>query len=108
MNCFKKSGISEESAEKALNDEDDPFANLDVEEDVIENLRGDLQVMKEKFNVNFELTADELVDIDFEISVTGTISDKKIITEVSGSVDCKDSEDDDSDKEEPTELLTKP
>ena len=99
----------EESAEKALNDEDDPFANLDVEEDVIEDLRGDLQVMKEKFNVNFELTAEELVDIDFEISVTGAISDKDIIAEVSGSVDCKDSsEDDDFDNEEPTELLTKP
>lgn len=109
LNCFKKSGISEESAEKALNDEDDPFANLDVEEDVIEDLRGDLQVMKEKFNVNFELTAEELVDIDFEISVTGAISDKDIIAEVSGSVDYKDSsEDDDFDNEEPTELLKKP
>ena len=109
LNCFKKSGISEESAEKALNDEDDPFANLDVEEDVIEDLRGDLQVMKEKFNVNFELTAEELVDIEFEISVTGAISDKDIIAEVSGSVDYKDSsEDDDFDNEEPTELLTKP
>ena len=109
LNCFKKSGISEESVEKALNDEDDPFANLDVEEDVIEDLRGDLQVMKEKFNVNFELTAEELVDIDFEISVTGAISDKDIIAEVSGSVDYKDSsEDDDFDNEEPTELLTKP
>ena len=99
LNCFKKSGISE----------DDPFANLDVEEDVIEDLRGGLQVMKEKFNVNFELTAEELVDIDFEISVTGAISDKDIIAEVSGSVDYKDSsEDDDFDNEEPTELLTKP
>ena len=109
LNCFKKSGISEKSAEKALNDEDDPFANLDVEEDVIEELRGDFQVMKEKVNVNFELTAEELVDIDFEISVTGAICDKDIIAEVSGSVDYKDSsEDDDFDNEEPTELLTKP
>ena len=65
--------------------------------------------MKEKFNVNFKLTAEELVDIDFEISVTGAISDKDIIAEVSGSVDYKDSsEDDDFDNEEPTELLTKP
>ena len=56
----------------------------------------------------FELTADKLVDIDFEISVTGTISDKDIIVEVSGNVDCEDSEDDDFDNEEPTELLTKP
>ena len=32
-NCSKKSGISEKSMKKALNDEDDPFASLDVEED---------------------------------------------------------------------------
>ena len=31
-NCFKKSGISEVSMEKALNDDDDPFASLDVKE----------------------------------------------------------------------------
>ena len=30
MNCFKKSGISEKSLGKALNDEDDLFASLDV------------------------------------------------------------------------------
>ena len=29
-NCFKKSRISEKSVEKALNDEDDPFASLNV------------------------------------------------------------------------------
>ena len=53
LNCFKKSGISEESVEKALNDEDDTFTNLDVEEEVIENLQGYFQVIKEKFDVNF-------------------------------------------------------
>lgn len=69
---------------------------MDVKEDVIENLQVDLQLMKEKFNVNFELTAAELVNI-VEISA-----------EVSGRDDNNDSEDDDSDKEEPTEMLTKP
>lgn len=33
LNCFKKSGISEESVEKALNDDDEPFASLNEEED---------------------------------------------------------------------------
>ena len=42
-NCLKKSGISEKSMEKALNDEDDPFASLDVEEDVMESLKEDLK-----------------------------------------------------------------
>ena len=31
-NCFKKSEISEVSMERALNDDDDPFASLDVKE----------------------------------------------------------------------------
>ena len=69
-NCFKKSGISEKSVEKALNDENYPFASLDVEEDVMESLKDDLEIMKEKLYENYGMTAEELVDIDFEISVT--------------------------------------
>ena len=48
MTCFKKLGISEKSMEKALNDEDDPFSSLDVEEDVMESLKDDLEMMKKK------------------------------------------------------------
>ena len=40
--------------ERALNDDDDPLASLDVEEEVMEDLKNDLEVMKEKFNMNFE------------------------------------------------------
>ena len=50
MNCFKKSGISEKSMEKALNDEGDPLAGLDVEENVMESLKDDLELIKEKFH----------------------------------------------------------
>ena len=50
MNCFKKSGISEKSKEKALNDEGDPLAGLDVEENVMESLIDDLELIKEKFH----------------------------------------------------------
>ena len=31
-NCFKKAGISEEAAERAINDDDDPFNSLDVDD----------------------------------------------------------------------------
>ena len=41
-NCFKKSEISEKSM-KALNDEDDPFASLDVEEHLMESLKDETQ-----------------------------------------------------------------
>ena len=54
--------------ESALNDDDEPFAILDAEEDVMESLKDDLEMMKEKFHENYGMTAEELVDIDFEIS----------------------------------------
>ena len=72
-NCFKKSGISEKSMDKTLNDEDDPFPSLDVEEDVMESLKDDPEMMKEIFHGNYGMTAEELVDTDFEISVTTII-----------------------------------
>ena len=48
-NCFKKSGISEKSMEKALNDDDDPFASLNAENHVMGSLKDDLEMTKEKF-----------------------------------------------------------
>lgn len=65
-------------------------------------------MIKVKFNVEFELTAAELVDIEFEISVSGIVSDAHIIAEVSGRDSDNDIGDDDSDNEEPTDTLTKP
>ena len=81
---------------------------MDVKEDVMEDLKNDLEVMKEKFNMNFELTAEELVDIDFEISVTGTVSDADIITEVTRRAHDADDEENSDNEEQPTECLTKP
>ena len=108
-NCFKKSGISEVSMERILNDDnDDPFTSLDVEENIMEDLKNDLEVMKEKFNMNFELTAEELVDIDFEISVIGTASDADIIAKVTGRAHDADDEEDSDNEEQPTACLTKP
>ena len=39
--------------EKALNDEGDPFTSLDIEEDVMESLKDDLEMIKEKFHENY-------------------------------------------------------
>ena len=50
------------------------MASFDVEEDVMESLKDDLEMMKEKFHENYGMTTEELVDIDFEISVTSTSS----------------------------------
>ena len=43
--------------EKTLNYEDDPFANLDVEEDVMGSLKDDHE-MKERFHENYGMTAE--------------------------------------------------
>lgn len=59
-NCFKKAGISSETVERAVNDEDDLFADLGVEENVVRELEAD------KFRVDYQMTADEQVDVDLQ------------------------------------------
>ena len=71
--CFKNSGTSEKSMEKALDDEGELFAGLDVEKDVMESLKDDLEMINEKFHEKYGMMATELVDLDFEISVTSTV-----------------------------------
>ena len=64
------------------------MGSFDVEEDVMESLKDDLEMMKEKFHENYGMTTEELVDIDFEISVTSKyIIDADNIAQVSGHVD---------------------
>ena len=93
--------------QKILNDEDDSFHSLDVEEDVMERLKDDLEIMKEKFHENYGMTAVELVDIDFEITATSTSFDVYIIAVVSGHVDIDDQEES-NDEEQPTDCISKP
>ena len=49
----------------------------------MESLKDDLEMMKEKFHESYGMTAEELVDIDFEISVTSTLPDTNIIAHAS-------------------------
>ena len=72
----------------------------------MESLKDDLEMTKEECHENYGMTAEELVDIDFEISVTSTSSDPDIIAEVSGHVDIDDEESDD--EEQPTDCTSKP
>ena len=106
MEFFKKSGISDETVERAINDEDDPFRGLDIEEDVMENLKDDLDLLMTKFNVDFDITADELVDMDLDVCITNKSSDEDIIAEISGH-DAVDAEEE-SDEEEVSDYVTKP
>ena len=75
---------------------------MDVEEDVIESLKDDLEMMKEKTNENYDVTAEELSRHDFEISVTSASSDADMIAEISKHVDIND-EEESNDEEQPTD-----
>ena len=68
----------------------------------MESMKDDLEMMKEKFHEDYGMTSKELVDIDFEISVTSTSSETDIIAEVSKNVDIYNKEKSD-DEEQPTD-----
>lgn len=89
-NCFKKVGISENSAEEAINEEDDPFKDL---EEAINDFRERLpDDVPEDFN------ASVLIDVDDELSTTGsTQSDAEILAEVMGDAGADKEVDDDVD-----------
>ena len=90
-NCFRKSGISEKDAEKAMNDEEDPFKGLeddDAEEDPVQTLGADLSILKERFAVQIDgdISLDEYVDFDIEVSTSHSkLTNAEIIAEVTGT-----------------------
>ena len=90
-NCFRKSGISEKSAEQAINKEDDPFKDITADlEETITELRERLpEETPEKLN------ATDVSDVDAELSTNGeNPSDAEIIAEIRGEVpDDKDETD---------------
>ena len=56
---FKKVRDSRKINREGFNDEDNNFANLDVEEDVMESLKDDIEIMKEKFHEYYAIKADD-------------------------------------------------
>ena len=91
----------------ACHGDDDPFASLDIEGDVIEDLQSDLEIMRGKFNIEVDLTATDLVDIDLEVCVSDALSDADIIDGIMGH-DYESENDDDDDNEQQMETLKKP
>ena len=89
--CFRKSGISERDAGKAMNDEQDPFKGLednDIEEDPFQGLGGDLSILKERYadQIDADSSLDEYVGFDIEVSTSyGKITNTEIIAEETGT-----------------------
>ena len=68
-NCFRKLGISEKDAEKAMNGKEDPLKWLEdnsVEEDLVQTLGADLSILKERFvdQIDADISLDESVDFN--------------------------------------------
>lgn len=81
----EKAGISNKTVEKAINDKDNLFLSPDVEEDVMENLKNDLDLLKTKFSMHYDITVEDLGDLDLDVCITSKSSDKDIIKEISGN-----------------------
>ena len=85
--CFRKSGILDKDAEKAMNDEKDPYKGLeddDVEEDPVQTLDADLSILKERFadQIDGDISLDEYVDFDIEVSTSHSkLTNAEIIAE---------------------------
>ena len=73
----------------------------------MESLKDDFEMMKEKSHENYDMTAEKLVDIDFEIPVTSTSSNADIIAEVSGHINIDDEEESDV-EEQPADCISRP
>eukprot|EP00794_Sanderia_malayensis_P015050 gene15050-16603_t len=81
--CFKKAGISEQAAEEALEDKDDPFKDLTAEddmelEDAIDCLRAQLPE-----EVPLHLNAAALLEIDESLATNaGKLTDADILASI--------------------------
>ena len=71
-------------------------------------LQKDFVKLGERFNVSVDITADELVDLDSGVFVSGVMSDADIINDVIGCFEIEDDEAEDEDGREENIRLSKP
>ncbi|XP_057290295.1 tigger transposable element-derived protein 4-like [Hydractinia symbiolongicarpus] len=111
-NCFRKSGISQKDAERAINEDDDPFKSLtsEVEEDPIPTLDAELSYIKRRFpdHIDPDLSTEDFIDFHIEVSTShGRLKTADIIAEITGTQDEELEEVDEEDKEE-KDKITRP
>ena len=112
VNCFRKSGISEESRKGAMDDDDDPFREVaddvesanESEDNVVEELVMDLDRLRETRPdlAPEDLNADTLVDFDIEVLTyqSQPLSVDEIVDEYMRPVDNVETEDISSDEDD--------
>ena len=72
LNCFLKVGISIANQEAAIDDNDDPFKNLQDEIDALRNIERDLKPE--------DINAASLTDFDVEVSTVDSPSDRVLLS----------------------------
>ena len=87
-----------------LNDEDDPFAGLDViEEDTVQTSEANLAVLKEKFGdqIDADITSDGYIDFGIEVITNHEkLTNQEILAEINDDVN----EESDGEEEDPNEF----
>ena len=73
-NCFRKAGVSQETQVASINEEDDPFKLL----------QQNVDELKSRDLVDENLTVDDYVDIDFQVttSETSAMTDQEILDSI--------------------------
>ena len=61
-----------------------PVSTATLEKDVIEDLQRELRMMRDGFDIEGDLTANDLINIDLEVSVSDALSYVDIIEGIKG------------------------
>ena len=99
VNCSRKAGISPEAQSSAVNDDDDPFKDIEVENDTMANLQHDLDALRQSHPdlVPHDANAEELVNVYAEVETSGpSLTEAGIVAETL----CEGKEQDDGDEYE--------
>ena len=113
-NCFRKSGISQKDAQKAINEDDDPFKRLagnEVEEDPIPTLDAELSYIKRKFphHIDSTISTEDFIDFDIEVSTShGRLTTADIIADITGAEDEELEVDDENEDDKDEDKVTRP
>ena len=95
VNCFRKAGISPEAQSSAVNDDDDPFKDIEVENDTMAGLQHALDALHPDL-VSHDANAEELVNVDAEVETSGpALTEAEIVAEMLSEGEEQDDGDED-------------
>ena len=75
VNCFRKAGINPEAQSSAVNDDHDPFKDIEVENDTMADLQHHFDAFRQSHPdlVLVDANAEELMSVDPEVETSGPV-----------------------------------